>query len=481
MLHAGLIGKRNALMGNLTTKQLQRQQGVFAILLAVLLPLILAILGMGLGLAQMYNRRVELQSIANATALAAAQQLNGTKEGLEAALARAKTTAEGFKHSYKAQIIWNEDAISFSDSPDPGGSWNSADPTSAGTQFFAKVDTSKLGADAGLVAPIFMQLLSKFTSVRIDALAIAGRTRSRITPLAVCAFSSLPGVARGTELVQYGFRRGVVYDLMKLNPDGDTGEHFVVDPTAVPGANSSKYNTSAAFVSPFVCTGKMWIPTVTGGKLSLTRGFPIADLYKQLNSRFDEYEDKLCSPNGAPPDLNIKAFTGSWMSPAQTKPYTAAYVTSERSWTVADPQSVPTGTTLSQWGALWSYAKAVKFSTYKANSPEPAEGYPTFLPSDMGTLYQTGLKASSYPLFETPPYMADITYPRDVDSAVEHRRVLHIPLLSCPLPAGQNLTGSALAVGKFFMVQPATADSVIAEFAGIAPQELVTGPAELFQ
>lgn len=467
-------------MGNLTPKQLRRQRGVFSILYAIFLPITLGLLGLGLGLAQIYNRKVELQAMADATALAAARHLNGTKEGVEAALSTAAATAARFKYAYGSPVAWDESALSVSDSPQLNSVWGRADPNNPGGKFFAKVDTSKLGGKYGLVEPIFLQLASKFASIQIDGLAIAGRTMSKVTPLAVCAFSDQPGVARGTELVQYGFRRGVVYDLMKLNPNGNTGEHFVVDPTAAPGAISSDYNTSAAFVGPFVCTGKMWMPAITGGNLRLTRGFPISELYKQLNSRFDQYEDNLCNANGAPPDLNIKAFTGSWMSTPPPKPYTAAYVTTTKSWTIADPATLPSGTTHAQWGALWSYAKPVKFSDYRANKPEMPGDYTTFSTSDMGTLYQSGLKAGGYPLFGQTPYTADIAYPRDLEWAVEHRRVLHIPLLSCPIASGTNVTGAALAIGKFFMVQPATKDSVVAEFAGIAPQQLVSGPAELF-
>ncbi len=79
---------------------------------------------------------------------------------------------------------------------------------------------------------------------RLDtgARAVAGRTSLHLTPLAICALSASAASPRtnaallpAVELLEYGFRRGVAYNLLKLNPHGPTAEHFVLNPLGQPG------------------------------------------------------------------------------------------------------------------------------------------------------------------------------------------------------------------------------------------------------
>ena len=357
----------------------------------------------------------------------------------------------------------------------------------AATIFYVKVDTAMLGGSAGLVAPLFAKFLSGVSSVETSASAVAGRVGVTVAPLAICALNSVPGANRASELVEYGFRRGIPYNLMKLNPGNTTEENFVIDPIVAPGAKATGYNTSLAVVGPFVCTGKMWMPRVTGGNIQVSRPFPIDSLYKQLNSRFDQYPDGLCNPNGAPPDFNVKAFTGTWMKPKQVQSYAAPYVGVKDLRTVADPSPPPAGTTPEMWGALWSYARAVKFSSYQPGIPEnqePNKGYATFAATDFPILYQYGLSAPSYPslLSGGTPYKASVTKPQaNKRLAEENRRVLNVPLLACPVSSGTNGKAKVLAVGKFFMTEPATPTTVVAEFAGIAPAPSLVDQVELFK
>ena len=464
----------------------RHERGVFALMSAVLLLLIFIVLGLGLGLAQLYNRKVELQEVANAVALAAARELNGTDKGVTAALQKAAATAARFHFNYQQALTWSDAAITFAETPQ--GSWTSGGGIDASKLFYVNVDAAKLGQDAGLVSStLFMAFVTALESVPVGATAIAGRVGNRVTPLAVCALSTAAGVNRATELVEYGFRRGVVYDLLKLNPGGVSGESFVVDPIVAPGTIGTSYNTSVAVVGPFVCTGTMWTPRVTGGDIQVTRPFPIASLYMQLNSRFDQFGGNLCSPNGAPPDMNVKSFTGPWMSPAQDAPLTKSTSETGQLLTIADIVPVSAIATTKSWGALWSYAKPAKFSSYKAGETEPQApltGYATFDPSSMATLYQAGVSAPGYPspIAGGTPYKSSITFaPNNKRLAEENRRVLNIPLLKCPVPAGTNAKATVLAVGKFFMTNPATTTSVAAEFAGIAPETSLVDQVELFQ
>ena len=460
------------------------QRGVFAPMSAVILILLFTMCAMALGLSQLYNRKIELQAIANSVALAAARELNGNDNAITEALTKAATTAARFRYNYKDAVVWSDNAISFSSSPD--GDWVPSGGADSAKMSYVKVDTAMLGGSANSVSPMFAQFASAVSTVPTGASAVAGRVGVNVVPLAICALDNAPGANRASELVEYGFRRGIPYNLMNLNPGGTTAENFVIDPIVAPGAAASAHNTSEAVVGPFVCTGKMWMPRVTGGNIQVSRPFPIISLYRQLNSRFDQYPNGLCSPNGAPPDFNVKAFTGAWMQPKQDQPYTVPYVGTNELLTVAE-RPLTTGTKPEMWGALWSYAKAVKYSSYTAGAPEPQApetGYETFATTDFATLYQAGVSTSGYPkpLEGGSPYMALVTYPPNNERlAEENRRVLNIPLLSCPVAPGTNVKAAVLAVGKFFMTEPATPTRLVAEFAGIAPAQTLVDQVELFK
>jgi hypothetical protein len=58
---------------------------------------------------------------------------------------------------------------------------------------------------------------------------------------------------------------------------------------------------------------------------------------------------------------------------------------------------------------------------------------------------------------------------------------LNVPLLSCPVAGGSNVSATVLAIGKFFMTVPATSTTIHAEFAGVVPEQSLGGPVELFQ
>ena len=465
---------------------LKSQRGVFAPMSAAFLMLIFTLCAMALGLSQMYNRKIELQAVADAVALAAARELDGTEEGVTRALQKAATTATRFHYNYRQPIVWSNDAIKFGNSPT--GPFAALGADGAANLFYASVDTASLGGTAGTVAPAFVQFVSAASTVEIAATAVAGRIGVKVVPLAVCALDNQPAKNRSSELVEYGFRRGVPYDLMNLNPGGTTKENFVIDPIVPPGAGVvAGHNTSLAVVGPFVCTGKMWMPRVTGGAIHVTRPFPIDPLYQELNSRFDLYPNQRCSPNGAPPDLNVQSFTGSWMSPVQENTFAAPSGETNKLRTIADPDILPAAATAAKWGALWSYSKAVKYGSYqagKSESQEPKAGYAEFPTTDFDKLYQPGLATSGYPkaLAGGSPYRAWVTFPpTNKVLAEENRRVLNVPLLECPVAAGANVTARVLAVGKFFMTEPATTSRLVAEFAGIAPEQSLVDQVELFK
>ena len=466
-----------------------RARGAVVVVFALLLVVLLGFVGMALDLGRLYNRKAELQNVADAAALAAARELNGSASGISKALAQAMSTANTFHYQYGMQnVSWSDAAISFSNQA--AGPWSDAG-SAANDVLFAKVDTRALG-DYGTVSTFFMQALSSaLATPKTYGLAVAGRSAMKVTPLAICAMSPLPAAARintgppvKSELVEYGFRRGVAYDLMNLNPNGSTAENFVVDPLDAPGAAGPLSNTDWSVAAPFVCAGAMPMTHIKNVTLTVRRPFPLASLFNQLNSRFGAVA--ACNVSSAPPDANVKAYVfGSaigWMAAApggQSALSTAANPLR----TIADlgPVPAPTGITPAQYGPLWAYASAVQYA-----ATEPPAGYTAFTPADWSVLYAPNAPAANaYPA--TTPYGAagapNLQAPAAGLPKLAGRRVLNLPLLACPVAAGGgvNVTATVLAIGKFLLTVPATATSVYAEFGGLATEQALAGPVELFQ
>lgn len=477
------------------------QRGAVAIMFAVMIIVLFGFIGLAFDLSRLYNRKADLQTLADTAAIAAANQLVGTPAGVQNALNAAAAEATNFRYEYRREsVTWSNSAIRFSASPTaPYGSWLDAGAAlalaSPNGLLFARVDTSALDTDYGTLNTFFMRVVSDAqATVSTSARAIAGRSSINVTPLAVCALSPIKANQRSNagpppnvELEEYGFRRGVGYDLMKLNPDNTTpAENFVIDPIAPLGGTGLPSNTSAATVGPFVCTGKMPMPRVMGSAIAVTRPFPIDSLFKQLNSRFGQYVDELCKPNQAQPDANVKAYVNNtsipWMTTVPTSQTAATSTQGGKLWTVASPSPAPNGTTAPMYGPLWSFAKAVPYSAYSAGVPEPAGGYATFATGDWTTLYKPGPTAYAYPA--TTPYSASSGANANFQAptlgpGIRFRRVLNVPLLSCPVVAGANVTATVLAIGRFFMTVPATSSKISAEFAGLVEEQSLGGPVEL--
>jgi hypothetical protein len=401
-------------------------------------------------------------------------------------------------------VTWSNDAIQFS--REAGGPWVDATSALASPDglLFANVDTGALDPAYGTVTTTFMGVVSAaHATASTRGLATAGRSSINVTPLAVCALSLTPASARNNlapapanvELVEYGFRRGVSYNLMNLNFNNTTApESFVINPIDPLGAGGSPMNIDPATVGPFVCTGTLPMPRVTGGAgtpIAVGRPFPIASLFNQLNSRFDQYVGGLCKPESAPPDANVRAYffdtSIPWMT--STPPTLQAAQPSTiggNLWTIASPLSgaVAAGSASGLWGPLWTFAKAVPYTA----ATEPAGGYPTFTGNNAtwATLYSPATpKAVSYPA--ATPYAANaganFLAPPTIANrpGVRLRRVLNVPLLSCPVAAGANTTATVVAIGRFFMTVPATSTTVHAEFAGLAREQSLGGPVELIR
>lgn len=485
----------------------RRQGGAIGITFGVMLIALFGIIALAIDLAQVYNRKAELQGLADAVALAAAKELNGQSKGIDNAAAKAAAMAATFSYKYgNTSVVWSDAALSFSSaSSAPDTDWVGVSTASGnpGSLLYAKVDTDALGDDIGTVKTFLIKVvMPTISSVTARGKAIAGKSTMNITPLAICAMSTTPAVERpnpGTpvskELVEYGFRRGVSYDLMNLNPNGTTPETFIVNPVDALGAATSSAHLATSFVSPYVCAGKIMLPAITGGQLNVGRPFPLDALADQLNSRFDKYVGAKCDPYLAPPDENVKEYKSAsipWMSvsPGSTNQSAKSFPDVAKLWTIADPLPAPASNTMPMYGPLWAFARAVPYSSY-STSGEPDTGYTAFSTSTWSTLYPPGTTvASGYPTATTAlpnitPYTSGLSAYKTAPSAAnrpgtKNRRVLNIPLLECPVASGTSAKAKVLAIGKFLMTVQATTTNIYAEFGGVVTDASLGGAAELY-
>jgi hypothetical protein len=474
------------------------QKGAVAVMFSASLVVIIGFFGLALDLSRVYNRKVEMQGVADTIAVAAAQKLNGRASGISDALTAAqeimRDTNYRPRYNYTQTMDWSDAAIKFGRSVNGSTVWVDAGEAadSPDELIYVKVDTNALDPAYGQVDMLFMPVLSAtLTSVSVGHAAVAGKSRLNVTPLAICAMSSDRKASRTNspgfdELVEYGFRRGVSYDLMNLNSNGSGPAHFLVDPIAKPGSGSSPSNFTLPTVGPYVCTGSVALPKVIDTSVSVQSGFPLPLLYNHLNSRFDLYNGGACDPNAAPPDTNVRQYpaaTVGWMSPKPTlqraKPYT---LDPTRLQTIAD-LPWPNIQVPGEYGPLWAYARAVPWSS--AGQAEPVSGYTPFAATAAvwASLYASGPGMSGYPAGATAtPYAAGGSFSQVPSAAhrpgIKNRRVLNIPLLACPVSGSE---ATVVGIGRFFMTVPADANIISAEFAGLASERQIGGPVEISQ
>lgn len=119
-----------------------------------------------------------------------------------------------------------------------------------------KIDTQQLDPAQGTVEMLFKPILSQsLAAFQLSGNTVAGRAAIDVTPLAICAMDPAAAGQRVwgtyTELIEYGFRRGVSYNLMRLNPQSSSaGANYVVNPVAAPGSAGASSDTDASTVGP---------------------------------------------------------------------------------------------------------------------------------------------------------------------------------------------------------------------------------------
>jgi hypothetical protein len=281
------------------------------------------------------------------------------------------------------------------------------------------------------------------------------------------------------ELVEHGFRRGVGYNLLNLNPHGTTAVNYLINPVDMPPMAGNAAHLANAFVAPYVCAGAMGVPV--SGSVHVTQPFPAA-LVEAFNSRFNQYASGLCNVEGAPPDRNILSYNGTqssgwWMNGTPVAASAKSAIENDKLLTVADIAIPSPLTPKTDLGTLWSYARPV---AYDPSAPGYAGA--KYTNADWPYLYPSSpAAASTYPRPE-PAYIWGLAPQRQLPSVagLQYRRVLYVPLLECPVAGSQ---ANVLAIGKFLMTVPATTSPLAlhAEFGGLAREGELAHSVVLFK
>lgn len=499
----------------ITTCFRNRQQGAVAIIVGLSLFILIGLLGLVVDLGHLYVAKSGLQNAADAAALSGAKQLNGTAArvccGPDSAEARA-IEAAGKNEYFRADksdlhgtpVTITSANLWVSNCPAATCTWS---PISSITTDAAAADKTFLKVDTGIrsLRTWFIQVMPGApANTATFGLAVAGKYVVNITPLAVCALSKIKTAKNATtnELLEYGFRRGIAYNIPDLNPLGASGVPMWINPVDSYPGSCDPNHASTAFTTPFVCMGNSATITTLPTKAYVSTGTSSA-LERALNSRFDIYQGNSCDPVSAPPDTNIKPFTANpsganpascpagstnsacgyprdWMNTANNTTPTQQTISLV---TGASGRKVPVTTpTFDQYGALWSASRAVQ-----ADGSTPPKAGTAFSASNSSwsTLYggTIDITANGYPnpsdATASPYSQSSGKYNPTPPShtGTPNRRILNVAIVDCDSLAGGGLSCSrvdVLGIGKFFMQVPANFNGnpkkVEAEFTGLIEQ-----------
>ncbi|MCM2295664.1 pilus assembly protein TadG-related protein [Rhodoferax sp.] len=469
------------------------QRGAVAITFAFSLLVLFGFMALVFDLGRTYVVRTELQNAADAAALAGAKDLNQKLSGVTTAIATVKAIGlqNNTKFSFNGNvgIVITDAMISVSSCPDDGCTWTQASVIASDAQAADKTFL-KVYIPSGSLATFFARVPTTQGGTGIQETntfgrAVAGFYVREITPIGICAIDLIKGGTRtsaaGTELTEFGFRRGVAYNIMELGPLGGSGQPYLLNPVDSWGSPAcDPSHSSATYTAPFVCTGtSAAIGTVPGNVFGNT-GISAGPIQAALNSRFKE---NACAPQ----DVNVKEYTvpktagtGPLGNPRDWTQEGADDYPSQQSITIDSSTRKPVpNPTIGQYGALWSYNWAVKAvgtspnatagtaftlddwpDLYAGNTADQtASGYPasSSFPGTLAAPYNTSI-GSKY--FALPP----------VTPGKRDRRVLNLAIVNCPASTGTgcNSTIPIVGIGRFFMqVEADLPKAIEAEFAGL--------------
>jgi hypothetical protein len=476
-----------------------REQGAIAIVLGLTLVILFAMGGLVLDLGHLYIAKSELQNGADSAALGGAVELNESAAGIDNAQAQAIALAQKNRYDFSKPLAITAANISFG--PGPDGPWSSGASarTSPRGQTFIRVDTGNK------TFATYLMGIAGIASTSTSSVAVAGRFVNDVTPIGVCAVDPANKTAQYTyaasgltELVEFGFRRGVTYNLFGLNPLGGPSDPYLINPVDAPPTACNASHSSANSTAPFMCTGSSAVISSGSGKVYTNTGLSAGKIAAALNSRFDDYGGpSVCDPATAPPDTNIKEYpckgssapcaasaansppTG-WMEPgANTYPnqQSVSLAGQKPNYQLPSAGAVPvpslTFAQFPNYGVLWSYGPA-----YQTNGGTPAKAGAAYTVSNANanaTMYNTAgvsyFDTASYPASAgtgfpagTPPSPYNQTSgptfqaPSVAHPGQRNRRILNVVLVDCrTAPVGGASCGAmdAVGIGKFFMTTKA--------------------------
>lgn len=437
----------------------QRQRGGIALLYALMLPVMIGCAGLALDLGLLYLRATQLQNAADSIAIAAAVKLDGTSTGISLAVLRASQIARTLDINLGTPLEWRAAALRFGPSPE-GTDWRSASTAAsdAANMRYVRVNLADLDEGMREMRPMLMGAFGAAAVIEVTPQAVAGPTALQVAPFAICAMSSTatatrvnPGSPNVSETVRYGLRPGIGYNLLDLNPNGTTPEYFLIDPVRPPASALASFDDST--VAPFLCTGTLAYPAIGSARPHVRRpaGFT---MWRQLNSRFGQVAQ--CNLASAPPDTNVRDYSGenaTWMGVRPVRAFAARSTVGGKLRTVADlPPPLPASTPDADYGTRWAY-----------NVPrgQATGNFSTLYPSTPGNTVSMPLDGP----YATPSYATAAAQP-----GRSNRRLLHVPLLACPVAAGTLAQASVLAYARFLLTAPASATELPGEFVGIVAE-----------
>jgi hypothetical protein len=225
-------------------------------------------MGLAVDAGRLYLARNEAQSYADAAALAAALELDGTPAGMEAARAAARSTGNRWDFGSRP---FPAPRVMFS--ADPREGWKEAPGQAAGI-LYARVEVR------AIVPTLFMPVFTHTPEAPVSAAAVAGQSPETTFREGLAPFSPMGRVRDGPS---FGFVPGELYSLMW--PEGGLSSECRGDAGATPleqagrrrgadGGTGFFGSTEPASVRGEIESGSQAGPVAVGGHLPLAAQGP---------------------------------------------------------------------------------------------------------------------------------------------------------------------------------------------------------------
>jgi hypothetical protein len=492
-----------------------RQQGAVAIIVALSLVALIGMLGLVLDLGHLYINKTGLQNAADAAALSGAERLDGTLCRVNSSLSGCNPTQKGAvqyaietagRNNYgfnSIPVVINIGDLYLGSCPDRDRPSATVD-TDGCTMFpAASIDTAAEATDLTFLQvdtrnrtlnTWFARIWNIFQTTQTYGMAVAGRYVTQISPIAVCAEDPVSEkyVSENGSfpkyLVEFGFRRGVSYELGAINqakgvpPGISSGDQLYVHPTA---KTMSECMGNAPDMVPYLCGGKSTLVGNSGSVVYANTGLQTQKSQDALNTRFGESSAGCVTDADTDLTLFEPSNVTSWMNftnldtnPKKDTPNQSVLIDlADRMHRdnpeVNNPESKPlfasienaneanngetggcSGDCRDNYGVLWSNYRTLKKQASITDTPVNAE------PSDWPALFRDG-----------PSYVGT-TWSAKYNG--NGRRVINTLIVNCAAISGNGVCAQipVVGVGEFFLqtrVDNVAGTNIYAEFGRVIP------------